>query len=68
MITHIEEFAEFDDYETRLILVNTPLEELPKTTYEKLEAFNFVGDYDILARNLNALIGRNQLNILNTLG
>lgn len=55
-IKDVEDFAEFDDWETRMILEKTPLGELPKITYRKLELINFIEDYDLLARNLNVLI------------
>lgn len=56
-IRNIEDITEFDDWETRRILAKIPLAELPETTYKKLELISFIEDYDLLARNLNVLIG-----------
>lgn len=55
-IKNVEDFAEFDDWETRMILAKTPLDELHEITYRKLESISFIEDYDLLARNLNVLI------------
>ena len=55
-INDIEDLMEFNDSETRMILAETPLAELPKITYEKLEAISFVECFDLLSRNLKALI------------
>ncbi|WP_242841118.1 4Fe-4S double cluster binding domain-containing protein [Clostridium akagii] len=56
-IKNIEDFAKFDDCETRMILSKTQLDELPQITYKKLESINFIEYYNLLARNLNVLIG-----------
>jgi epoxyqueuosine reductase len=55
-ITNIKDITEFNDWETGKILDKTPLEELPETTYKKLESISFIEDYELLARNLKALI------------
>lgn len=55
-IKNIQDFAEFDEEETGLILEKTLLSELPEKTYRKLEDFNFIEDYEILPRNLKVLI------------
>lgn len=56
-IKNIDDIAEFDEMETRRILEKTPLRELPESTYRKLELINFIDEYNLLARNLKALIG-----------
>jgi epoxyqueuosine reductase len=55
-IHNIKDLAEFDENETRMILEGTPLDRLPKDTYDKLEAFNFIEEYGILPRNLKVLL------------
>ncbi|QXE17925.1 4Fe-4S double cluster binding domain-containing protein [Clostridium sp. 001] len=55
-ITSIKDITEFNDWETRKILAKTPLEELPETTYKKLESISFIEDYKLLQRNLKVLI------------
>ncbi len=55
-IKNVEDLAEFDEIETRLILEKTPLHKLSKVTYEKLELINFIQDYDLLHRNLKVLL------------
>jgi epoxyqueuosine reductase len=55
-IHNIEDFAEFDEDETRMILDGTPLDRLPKDTYNKIEAFNFIEEYGILPRNLSMIL------------
>lgn len=57
-IKDIGDLGEFDEIETRMILSKTPLSEFSETTYKKLEAINFIEYYNLLARNLNALIGK----------
>lgn len=55
-IKNVKDLAEFNDLETKMILAKTPLSKLPAAIYKKLEIINFIEDYDLLARNLNALI------------
>lgn len=57
-INEIEELCEFDENETKMILDKTRLSEFSNETYKKLELINFIEYYDILARNLNVLIGK----------
>lgn len=57
-IDNIEDIAEFDSYETEMILAGTQLYKLPETTYRKLDTINFVEDYNLLARNLKVLISK----------
>lgn len=57
-IKGIEDLGEFDEVETKMILDKTPLHELPDITYRKIELINFTEYYELLARNLNALIGK----------
>lgn len=54
-IRNIEDLAEFDDDETKMILAKTPLDQLSEITYKKLKSINFIEDYSLLARNLKAL-------------
>ncbi|MBV7272843.1 epoxyqueuosine reductase [Clostridium sp. PL3] len=55
-IRNVEDITEFDEWETRKILDETPLEELSEITYKKLELISFIEDYDLLARNLKVLM------------
>lgn len=57
-ITAINDIAEFDDEETKMIMDKIPLNELPEATFKKMQLINFIEDYGILARNLNVLINR----------
>lgn len=57
-IKEIEDLVEFDEKETRMILAKVPLSEFSDITYKKLELINFIEYYDLLARNLNILIGK----------
>ncbi|MDV3425769.1 MAG: 4Fe-4S binding protein [Bacillota bacterium] len=54
-IKNVEDLTEFNERETKMILSKTPLDELPETTYRKLELINFIEYYDLLARNLTFL-------------
>lgn len=57
-IKETEDLVEFDEKETRMILTKVPLSEFSDITYKKLELINFIEYYDLLARNLNVLIGK----------
>ena len=57
-IKDIEDLCEFDEKETRMILAKAPLSEFLDVTYKKLELINFIEYYDLLARNLDVLIGK----------
>lgn len=57
-INNIEDLSEFDENETKMILSKAPLSEFSDTTYKKLDLINFIEYYNILARNLNVLIGK----------
>lgn len=54
----VHNLGEFDEFETKAILDGTPLSELPEVTYKKLELINYTEYYELLARNLNVLIGK----------
>ncbi|WP_026881108.1 4Fe-4S double cluster binding domain-containing protein [Clostridium akagii] len=55
-IKDLEDLAEFNEQETKMILSKTPLHKLPAITYRKLELINFIEYYELLARNLSVLI------------
>lgn len=57
-IKDVEDLAEFNEWETKMILSKTPLGELSKITYRKLELINFIEYYDLLARNLSVLLSK----------
>lgn len=57
-LNNIEELADFNVIETDLILKGTPIEDLPETTYSKLQKINFVEDYALLARNAGMLVNK----------
>lgn len=60
-ISNTEDFADFNDIETDLILRGTPIQDLPETTIRKLQKINFIEDYALLARNIGMLVNRQQL-------
>ncbi len=55
-VRRIAHVATFSDEETELILKNAPKEELNKTILGKLEATSLLDDYQLVSRNLNALL------------
>jgi epoxyqueuosine reductase len=52
----VEEGADFSQQETALLLEGTPAEQLPVATIEKMHRVGLDGYYDVLPRNLNALL------------
>jgi epoxyqueuosine reductase len=56
VVKWIEAGATFDNEETDLILNGVSKEQLPPETLEKLKGLDIMSYYDVLARNLKALI------------
>jgi epoxyqueuosine reductase len=52
----VEEGAAFSEQETALLLEATAIDRLPQTTQRKLEQWDLVDLYDLLPRNLRALL------------
>jgi len=52
----VEDGAEFSQEETAWLLEGTPVEQLPAGTVEKMHRLGLDGYYDVLPRNLNALL------------
>jgi epoxyqueuosine reductase len=50
--------GDFSEEETLMILDGTPQNMLPASTAEKLQQVNMLGNYDLLQRNLSALINK----------
>jgi epoxyqueuosine reductase len=48
--------TEFYEHETTLIVMNVPVADLPGKTVEKLKAIHMLDDYEVLGRNLRALM------------
>jgi epoxyqueuosine reductase len=55
-VRRIVPVATFSDEETELILRNAPKEDLSQETSEKLEATSLLDGYELVSRNLNALL------------
>ena len=55
-VRRIVHVATFSDEETELILKGTAKDDLPQTTLEKLEATSLLDGYELVSRNLNALL------------
>ena len=55
-VRRIVPVATFSDEETELILKNTPKQDLRQETLEKLEATSLLDGYELVSRNLNALL------------
>ncbi len=53
---NIKDSIIFSDSETEMILSRRSLDKLPTELYEKLEAINFIEDYNLLSRNLSVLL------------
>ena len=56
VVKWIEAGATFDNAETDLILSGVPRERLPRETLEKIKRLDMIRYYDVLGRNLKALI------------
>ncbi len=52
----IEETAEFNEAETKLLLKGAPLEQVPASTLEKLKLLSLTDYFDMLPRNLSVLL------------
>lgn len=49
--------AEFEEAETAMIVMDVPIRDLPNKTVDKLRAIHMLDDYNVLGRNLRALMG-----------
>ncbi len=58
VVKWIEPGETFGENETELILSGTPREQLPRETAEKINRQDLMEYYDVLGRNLKALITR----------
>jgi epoxyqueuosine reductase len=56
LVDWVVEAEEFSEEETTMILDNVPSSKLPKTTVDKLKSIYMMEQYEILGRNLLALI------------
>jgi epoxyqueuosine reductase len=52
----VGETAEFDEEETKLLLKGTPIEQIPKSTVEKMKLLSLTDYFDELPRNLSVLL------------
>jgi epoxyqueuosine reductase len=50
--------AEFLEDETTMIVMNVPIDDLPRKTLEKLKTIHMLDDYNVLGRNIRALMGK----------
>ena len=55
--------GDFSEEETKMILDGIPRDKLPVTTTDKLRRVRMLDDYELLRRNLGALISKSQKNI-----
>jgi epoxyqueuosine reductase len=52
----MEERMQFSEYETIAILNGIPIDQIPKSTKQKLSKLGLIDDYPLLARNLSVLL------------
>ena len=52
----VGETAEFDEAETKLLLKGVPIEQIPASTMEKMKLLSLTDYFDMLPRNLSALL------------
>jgi hypothetical protein len=55
-LERVEEGAAFSERETALLLEGAAMDRLPQATRQKLERWDLVDLYDVLPRNLRALL------------
>jgi epoxyqueuosine reductase len=60
-IDWLQHIADFSEEETNLILRNTKKDNLPLETRKKLQLINLFDDYNIIPRNLMALINKSRI-------